>query len=101
MTRLPTVLAAILLASAALAHDAPMGWAYPMACCSGADCREADPGEIVEAPGGWRVVPTGEVLGYHDPKVRQSPDGHWHRCLRNPRDVRSETLCVFVVVGGS
>lgn len=71
----------------------PHSW-YPSECCSGTDCREAQDGEVVPVPGGWKIVPTGEFFPHN--KVRWSPDGRIHRCLRNPSDIKSETLCVFV-----
>ncbi len=72
---------------------------YPFECCSGKDCRAAQEGEVVPAPGGWRVVPSGEH--YAQAKVRMSPDGRFHRCLRVPSDIKSPTICLFVPDSGS
>lgn len=85
---------ALFLSTAVMAHE----W-YPPECCSGNDCRLARQDEIVEAPGGWRVVPTGEFFTYK--AARPSPDGKFHRCLQVPVDIKSKTLCIFVPVGGS
>lgn len=92
------IMLAVLAATVAFAHG---DWyaSFPE-CCSGHDCRAANDGEVVEAPDGYRVVPSGEVYPYRHRKVRPSPDGKVHRCLKVPSDIRSETLCLFVVGGG-
>jgi hypothetical protein len=94
---LTLALFALLYATKAPAHG---DWYsdFPQ-CCSGHDCRAAERDEIVMAPGGWRVVPTGEF--YAQAKVRMSPDGKFHRCLRVPTDITSPTICLFVPDSGS
>lgn len=86
------------------AHDAiptaakPNGWSYPLACCSGYDCREVGVGSdirIVEGPDGYRISTTGEVIPMLDAKVKPSPDGEFHWCSQGGRD-DGETICLFV-----
>jgi hypothetical protein len=76
------------LAGGASAHDF-----YARECCSGHDCRPADPGEVVAAPNGWRVVPTGEFI----PRwaTKRAPDGRIHRCTREG-DPAAMTICLYV-----
>lgn len=85
----------------ALAHDAqpsvamPKGWAYPVSCCSGYDCREVEEAEIIEGPQGYVIKTTGEVIPMSDRKVRQSPDGQFHWCSIAGR-ADGRTICLFV-----
>lgn len=70
------ILALGLLASPAAAHSF-----YSTQCCNEKDCGPiAD--ELVQAtPQGWLYVPTGEVFAYgKDGRLRDSPDGKFHRC---------------------
>jgi hypothetical protein len=98
--RLPVrvgVLAAALAGSATspvFAHMAPSGWAYPYQCCSNRDCQPMHGAEITEGPGGYVIEGTGEVLSYTDPRLKESPDGEFHLCLR-PGD-HSNAVCLFV-----
>lgn len=76
-------------------HDAPKGWSYPFACCSGLDCREVSKKAISERPQGYVIEGTGEVVGYRDARLRQSPDGAYHWCsVAGAED--SRTICLFV-----
>jgi hypothetical protein len=80
---------------AAGAHDAPKGWTYPFACCSGYDCREVASKAIAERPEGYVIQGTGEVVSYNDKRVRKSPDGEFHWCsVKGADDTR--TICLFV-----
>jgi hypothetical protein len=80
-------------ASQAFAHNAPSGWAYDPACCSDRDCYEVSDDAVAVVPGGWRIKATGEVFRQLD--VRQSQDGHFHRCsLAGRGDTR--TICLYV-----
>ncbi|MEP4538488.1 MAG: hypothetical protein ABJ021_15060 [Nitratireductor sp.] len=72
----------------------PDGWAYPFACCSGFDCRAVANRSVQERPEGY-VVPSGEVVGYADTRVRPSPDGDFHWCSVAGRD-DGRTICLFV-----
>lgn len=79
----------------ARAHDAPAGWSYPFACCSGYDCREVKASAVAERPGGYVIASTGEVLPYSDARIMHSPDGQYHRCsVAGKNDGR--TICLFV-----
>jgi hypothetical protein len=90
-----TMLALLALAVPASAHDAPKGWAYPFSCCSGYDCREVGKRAISERPEGYVIVGTGEIVGYQDKRLRESPDGEYHWCsVAGANDGR--TICLFV-----
>ena len=78
-----------------LAHDAKSGWSYPYACCSGIDCREVQATVIRERPEGFVIGLTGEVVGYTDKRIRNSPDGEYHWCSVAGRD-DGRTICLFV-----
>lgn len=80
----------------ARAHDAPSGWTYPIACCSGFDCREEASIAVRETAEGYRIVSTGEVIPYQDRRVRDSPDGLWHACWRGARFDEGRVICLFV-----
>ena len=99
----PLVIAGMALASNALpafAHDAlptaaqPKGWSYPFACCSGYDCRAVPQTAISERPEGYVIKGTGEVVGYRDTRLKDSPDGEYHWCsVAGANDGR--TICLF------
>ncbi|WP_244468046.1 hypothetical protein [Nitratireductor soli] len=79
----------------AVAHEAKSGWRYPYACCSDNDCREVKDAAISEIPEGYLVKVTGEVVGYGDKRVKDSPDGVFHWCsIAGKND--SRTICLFV-----
>lgn len=99
-----SVAVAAFLASVALpaqAHDAmptaaqPNGWTYPFACCSGYDCREVSDKAISERPEGYVIKGTGEVVGYSDARIKQSPDGEYHWCSVAGSN-EGRTICLFV-----
>lgn len=81
--------------SAASAHDAPTGWEYPYACCSGLDCRPVSDKQISERPEGFVINNTGEVIANADTRLRNSPDGEYHWCSVAGGE-RSRTICLFV-----
>jgi hypothetical protein len=86
---------AVLIGAPANAHDAPKGWSYPYSCCSGYDCREVNAKSISERPEGYVIAGTGEVVGYRDKRLRDSPDGEYHWCsVAGKND--SRTICLFV-----
>lgn len=85
----------IVLAVRAEAHDAASGWSYPFACCSGHDCREVSKGFVGEKPEGFVIGSTGEVVGYQDERLRNSPDGEFHWCSVAGKD-DGKTICLFV-----
>ena len=78
-----------------LAHKAPSGWAYPLQCCHDRDCRPVEGKAISESPDGYVIERTGEVLGYTDSRVKDSPDGDYHWCSVAGNDDGS-TICLFV-----
>ncbi|QPC87492.1 hypothetical protein GA830_12600 [Mesorhizobium sp. NBSH29] len=83
------------LTPVARAHEAPKGWKYPYSCCSGYDCREVTAKTIAERPEGYIIAGTGEIVGYHDARLRESPDGDYHWCsVAGASD--SRTICLFV-----
>lgn len=86
---------AVLLATAAQAHEARSGWTYPYACCSDRDCREIPQSAVLERPEGYVLRRTGEVVAYSDRRVRQSPDGVFHLCTVAGLET-SRTICLFV-----
>lgn len=88
------------------AHDAlptaaqPLGWSYPLACCSGYDCREVGEGSasavrVHERGAHYVISTTGEVIPETDRRVKPSPDGVFHWCSKGGRD-DSATICLFV-----
>ena len=79
----------------ALAHEAPSGWSYPTACCSGVDCREVADKLISERPEGYVIKNTGEVVAYSDTRLKHSPDGVYHWCSVQGAD-NTRTICLFV-----
>ena len=77
------------------AHDAPKGWSYPFACCSGIDCREVAEQSISERADGYVIEGTGELIAYSDTRVKNSPDGEFHWCsVAGAND--GKTICLFV-----
>jgi hypothetical protein len=91
----------------ARAHDAPpspgqpQGWTYPVACCSGYDCRPVAHGRddgrvrIFETAEGYRFSTSKEVVVYTDSRLRESPDGEFHWCTVAGAD-DGRTICLFV-----
>ena len=79
----------------AAAHDAASGWMYPLACCSGYDCREVADADVVEGPQGYVIKVTGEVIPMTSSKVKPSPDGVFHWCSVAGKD-DGKTICLFV-----
>lgn len=85
----------LFVTSPAIAHDAESGWAYPLACCSGIDCREVADADVLERPEGYVIRVTGEVIPMTSRKVRNSPDGQFHWCsVQGKAD--GKTICLFV-----
>jgi hypothetical protein len=79
----------------AAGHEAPSGWAYPPNCCSNYDCREVAGAAISERKDGYVIGATGEVIGYRDARLKNSPDGAYHWCSAGGRD-NAPTICLFV-----
>jgi hypothetical protein len=86
------ILLAALFSGVSWAHEAAAGWSYPFACCSNYDCRET--AAVTEGPAGF-TVPSGEVVGFSDKRVLNSPDGEFHWCSVAGKD-DGLTICLFV-----
>ena len=61
------------------AHDAPSGWNYPFACCSGFDCRPVEARVISERPEGYVI---GDVIMFRESEtefnlVGRAPTVSW------------------------
>lgn len=82
-------------------HDAiptaamPEGWKYPFSCCALYDCRAAKAGEVTERPDGYHT-PSGDIVGYQDKRVKDSPDGDFHWCSHQSGADAGKTICLFV-----
>jgi hypothetical protein len=72
----------------------PQGWSYPFSCCSGYDCRAVPQTAISERPEGYIIKGTGEVVGYRDARLKNSPDGEYHWCSVAGAN-NSRTICLF------
>lgn len=92
---------ALLLSAPAGSHEAqntagqPLGWSYPLSCCSNYDCKQVSGGTVRERPEGY-VIDTGEVVPYGDKRVRVSPDGEFHWCAHQAGVDAGRTICLFV-----
>ena len=69
---------------------------YPKECCMQLDCAPIDANLIKRTSTGWYVVESRETLGFKDPRVRPSPDKHFHRCMEEFWEPDSKTRCLFV-----
>lgn len=78
------------------AHDAPMGWQYPLSCCSNRDCRQTAQREVRETEAGYLLVSTGEVVPYGNGRIKDSPDGLFHVCQQAGNFETGRVLCLFV-----
>lgn len=88
------VILVTLAVSQARAHDAPSGWSYPWSCCSGQDCRPVSSAWVKATQQGY-ALPTGEIVGYRDSRIKPSPDGEYHWCSVAGSDTTG-TICLFV-----
>jgi len=95
IAQLSVVTCLAVLTVPALAHDAPLGWKYPLSCCSNKDCRQAADREVRETAAGYLLVTTGEVIPYGDHRVKDSPDGLFHACQQNGDFDKGRVLCLF------
>lgn len=73
----------------------PLGWNYPLSCCSLKDCRPARSDEVRETSQGYRLSSTGEVVGYLDKRVKDSPSGDFHVCQQGGDFDNGRVLCLF------
>lgn len=89
------------LGTGAWAHEAtdvngqPLGWRYSYACCSDRDCKPLSAGEVQETPEGYVLRKTGEVVGYQDKRVKESPDGTFHVCQVAGDFDAGRILCIY------
>lgn len=96
-----TIGGCVVTAKYAGAHEAvntagqPLGWTYSFACCSNQDCRPVAADEVRETPEGYLLVKTGEVVGYQDARVKESPDGTWHVCQVAGDFDAGRILCIY------
>lgn len=79
MTRLLAFVTAAMVTTQAFAHDAPTGWSYSAACCSGIDCGQLHT-EVRATDQGYFITETGELIGYSDRRIKNSQDEFYHRC---------------------
>lgn len=94
--RRPLIIAALTLLSWPVsAHQAPSGWMYPPDCCGGKDCAQTEDVEITGA--GYHIKGTHLLVGFHDPRIRPSPDSHFHACMPPSK---STVYCLFVPTMG-
>lgn len=80
---------------AAFAHEAPSGWQYDAACCSGMDCMQAPKEDVKETSEGYRLS-TGEVIAYSDHRVRRSHDEFFHECKPGGDMSSKHSFCLYV-----
>lgn len=96
MTR-PALLALLLLAGPASAHEMAAGLDYPLECCSGRDCRPVVCDQLEEIGAGRiRDIDSGTV--YAREQVRPSPNGQCHLCTAGGHP-KGAGICAFVVNG--
>ena len=89
------VMGGLSMVQRAIPHDAPTGWSYPPYCCSTTDCRAVPSETIGEGRDGYTIKRTGEIVGYLDTRLKDSPDGEYHWCSVSGADTTS-TVCLFV-----
>lgn len=67
----------------------------PLSRCSNVDCKEVQSSAVLEKPEGL-IQFTGEVVGYQDRRVKNSPDGEYHWCAHRAGIDAGQTICLFV-----
>jgi hypothetical protein len=65
------------------------------------DCHEIQSSAVLEKPEGYVIRATGEVVGYRDTRVKDSPDGRYHWCAHKAGSGAGQTICLFVPPKGS
>ncbi len=89
-------ISALFLATAAYGHSF-----YSPLCCSNHDCKPIPVGDVKATPGGWQIIITGEVIEYGSYRVKDSPDGKFHRCAMSANfSEQGHTLCLYVPPAG-
>lgn len=91
------LVATVILSTGSEAHDAPAGWTYPWACCSGLDCQRVDEVRVHETPDGYVVDGSADTaaIPYLDKRVKDSPDGDFHWCAHQQGADVNKTICLF------
>jgi len=103
------ILAGLLLAVPASAHQAPAGWDYDPECCHTRDCAQVSDGAVREVQGGYQIViqpgthpmvrpgsaPVTAFIEHGSSRIRVSGDEHKHVCL-----LGAHVFCVYVPPGG-
>ncbi|WP_145107060.1 hypothetical protein [Cereibacter sediminicola] len=98
LLRPAAVLFLVTLPAGAFAHD----W-YPFTCCSNRDCHPIADTEVTAGPTGWVIRRTGEVIGYDDERLMQTPKragNDFHLCTTDGKP-DGKTICLFVPEFGS
>lgn len=90
------ILIPLLTISPTWAHESAQGWSYPYSCCANHDCKSMATSAISEKVEGYVVQETGEVVGYTDRRIRDSPDGQFHWCAHQSGVDAGRTICLFV-----
>ena len=90
------ILALIFVTTPATTHNAPLGWAYGIECCSFMDCWQEQNGAIHETAAGYEVALTGETIPYNDKRVRLSKDQYFHRCAAAGNPTIRRSICLYV-----
>lgn len=82
----------------ALAHSF-----YDYSCCSDRDCKPVPTEAIRVTPKGYVYVPSGEVIGYSDRRIRATPpedtQQRYHVCTTGGMPL-GKVLCLYVPQGG-
>lgn len=77
------------------AHEAPTGWQYDAACCSGMDCQQAPANDVKETPAGYKLS-TGELIPYGDHRIHRSKDEFFHECKPGGDMSSPHSFCLYV-----
>ncbi|MGP3695878.1 hypothetical protein [Rhodobacter sp. NSM] len=98
LLRPAAVLILLALPVGAMAHD----W-YPFTCCSNRDCHAIAESEVTAGPKGWVIRRTGEIIGYDDERLMQTPKqagSSFHLCTTDGKP-DGKAICLFVPQFGS
>lgn len=72
---------------------------YPQECCQGIECQPLPKDRVREVPGGWMILDNDEFIPFS--QARPSPDGQFHRCVKDFWVPNSPTRCFFAPEFGS
>jgi hypothetical protein len=65
------------------------------------DCQAVKSSAVQEKSEGYVIQSTGEVVGYRDKRVKDSPDGEYHWCAHRAGHDAGRTICLFVPPKGA